>query len=820
MLAVAEDATLKRLQDFFEHRGRRATVCTTETEARKALAAETFAFVLVDLELDVAVEVCRAVRTLPAAERPHVLVLTPSETVQAMRPVLEAGIDDFLVKPIERTALQLRLAIGDRRLGARNQLEKSLRFREQYFRSLLENSSDLITIVDAEGHILYQSASSENLLGWDAEEMMGWNFLEHLHSDDRQRFSESLENIRETPGATVSIQCRIRHRSGEFRTFEPLLKNLLDDPVVEGIVVTSRNIAEHRRIERELKRERAFFQQLFRNSPSAIAILDEHDRIIDANHSFLELFGYELDGVKRRPINELIVPKELAEEAGTMSREIFERQLVDRETVRRRSDGTSVEVSIIGYPIEISGRLIGAFGIYSDITERKEAARKLYHHAYHDVLTGLPNRSFFSRALNRALEKVHRQPSHRFAVLFLDLDRFKVINDSLGHEAGDELLIEMARRLESCVRPEDTTARLGGDEFTIILDDLKDPDDATRIADRILDKLHQPFQIAGQEIRSSGSIGIAFSSLRYESADELLRDADIAMYRAKGKGRACYAIFDEEMHKTAVFRLQLESQLRRALDEEELVVHYQPMVSLTTRQIVGFEALVRWPHPSRGLIGASEFISVAEESGSIVALGRFVLAEACRQAAVWQARFPTNDCLINVNLSAKEAAHGDFLDHLDRLHKETRVKPASIGLEMNESLMGQVDEGTIEILWELRRRGYRLYIDAFGTGQASLAALHRLPIDALKIDRSFVRQIVDGGDGLEIVRAINALGESLGLRVVAEGVEAREQLDETCKLGVPFAQGYFFGEPVPPEEAERLLRSGIPWSREDGIEAG
>ena len=818
LLVVADTALEGQLKDFFASRGRGVHVCSDSPSARESLDQEVFPYVLVDLDVDDgAAELCRAVREHPRGERMYCIVLAPQETVSTMRPALAAGADDYLPKPVDLTALQLRLALAERRLAARqqrrNQAEESLRYREQYFRSLLENSSDLITIVDAEGHILYQTPSSEHLLGWNAEEMMGWNIIEHVHPDDRERFADALDRSVRDSDTTPSVQCRLRRRSGDFRSFESLAKNLLSDPVVSGVVVTSRDISEHRRLESELNRERVFFQQLFRNSPTGIAILDPEERIVDANDSFTKLFQFDLAELRRKPINECIVPEGLREEAERLSKSVLERTLVSHETTRRRHDGTMVEVAVSGYPIVISERLIGSFGIYSDITQRKNFERQLFHHAYHDALTGLPNRALLMERVERALKQAKRRPEFRFALLFIDLDRFKVINDSLGHEAGDELLVEMARRLEECVRPGDTTARLGGDEFTIILEDLTELEDATLVAGRILDSLARPFHIAGQEIGNSGSIGIAYGSPRYESPDELLRDADLAMYKAKTGGKARYEIFDAEMHKRAMWRLQLETHLRRAIENEELVLHYQPMVSLKTRRVTGFEALVRWAHPSGKLVAARELIPICEETGLVVPLGRWVLREAARQVVDWQNRIPEVDCLVNVNLSAEEIVHPDFLKEIDAICKETSVHPATLGFELTEALMMSEKE-TSDTLWELHKRGFRLYVDAFGTGQASLSALSRFPVDALKIDRSFVAKMTPSGEHVEIVRAIAALGETLGISVVAEGVETRDQLAQVIRLELNCAQGNLFHKPLPSAKAEKLLTFGPLWKEE------
>ncbi|MCG8463146.1 MAG: PAS domain S-box protein, partial [Holophagales bacterium] len=418
---------------------------------------------------------------------------------------------------------------GDGRLGSvglvqdlteQRAAEEGLKHREEYFRALLESSSDLISILGDDGRVKYQSPSSQRLLDRLPESLIGDDFVSLIHGDDLGDFERALAECRATPAKQATAQIRLRHRGGEWLYFEALLRSLLDDPLLEGVVITSRDVRERRKVEAALKRERAFFQQLFRNSPAGIVILDNKDRVVDANRSFVDLFQFEVDDIAGHPLSDFVVPDELRSEARELSQSVFQNQAVERETVRARKDGSSVDVAILGYPIELADRKIGAYGIYSDISERKAAERKLFHEAFHDTLTGLPNRALLAERLERDLRRAKRKEDYQFALLFIDLDRFKVINDSLGHAAGDELLVEMARRLEQCLRPGDTVARLGGDEFNIILEDIQEAADATRVAERILDSLSQPFEIADQEVVSSGSIGIAFSSTGYASSDD------------------------------------------------------------------------------------------------------------------------------------------------------------------------------------------------------------------------------------------------------------------------------------------------------------
>ncbi len=689
--------------------------------------------------------------------------------------------------------------------------EESLRYREQYFRVLLENASDLISILDLEGGILYQSLSSERLLGRDAEALIGQDFFRLLHDDDRQVFSQTLQQTMQEEGSTASVQTRLLHEDRHWGHFESLCHNLIENPVVGGIVVTSRDVTERRRVEAELKRERALFQQLFHNSPAGIVIIDDADRIVDVNRGFVDLFQFDAEEVTGKRLADYIVPENLSTEAAQLSRLVYERRTITHETVRQRKDGSAVDVSVLGYPIELAEGRIGAFGLYTDISERKRAERKLYHDAFHDALTGLPNRTLLVERLERDLKRARRRPGYQFALLFIDLDRFKEINDSHGHATGDQLLIDTAMRLEGCLRPGDTTARLAGDEFTILLEDVQEVALVTRVADRILDELQRPFEIAGQSIEMSGSVGLVFGTAGYERAEELIRDADIAMYRAKSRGKACYEIFDAEMQKGALDRLRLESDLARAIDEERQQLHYQPIYSLASGRIAGFEALVRWRHPERGFLGPSEMIPICEDTGLIHPLGRWIMRQTCAQVVAWQKLFPQHDgILISVNTSVKQVLAPDFVQESTNIAAEARVKPASIALEIPESLLADHPEAA-QILWQLRKQGFRVQIDDFGTGHSSLRELYRSPIDTLKVDRGFIARMKPGGEDVEVVRAAAALGNGLGLSVVAEGVETQRQLEQVRELGLTHAQGFLFAKPQPAEEALNLIAEDRRW---------
>ena len=432
---------------------------------------------------------------------------------------------------------------------------------------------------------------------------------------------------------------------------------------------------------------------------------------------------------------------------------------------------------------------------------------QLIHDAFHDALTGLHNRVLFMDRLQQAIVRSNRNEEEQFAVLFLDLDRFKLVNDSLGHLVGDQLLIATAQRLQSCLRSCDTLARLGGDEFAILLEPVQSISDAIAVAERIQQDLSVPLPLNGYEIFTTASIGIASSTIGYERPEDLLRDADTAMYCAKEQGKACYALFDTDMYKQTVTRLQLETDLRWAIERQELCVYYQAIMLLETGQITGFEALVRWQHPTRGLISPAEFIPVAEETGLIVPLGQWVLQTSCQQLCQWQAQFPALPLTMSVNLSSKQLSQPTLVQQIDQILQQTGLAPKWLNLELTESGIMQNAVSAAKLLAQLKLRKIQVSIDDFGTGYSSLSRLHQFPIDTLKIDRSFVNQINQTGENIEMVEAIIALAHSLGMDVVAEGIETAEQLTQLKQLQCEYGQGYLFSKPLNWRAAAALLAS-------------
>jgi len=454
-----------------------------------------------------------------------------------------------------------------------------------------------------------------------------------------------------------------------------------------------------------------------------------------------------------------------------------------------------------------------AAGSLTNISDRKLAEEQLRFEAMHDSLTGLANRSLLADRLTHSLARNGRDPANRFALLYIDLDEFKVINDSLGHQVGDKLLIEVARRLSACARkvdtiariPGDHVARIGGDEFVMLLEDLASPEDALRVAERVHSTLAEPFSLGGHDLVARGSVGIATSDAGYSRPEEVLRDADTALYQAKQAGKSCTCIFDQQMHQRAMMRWSTETELRRAIERDDFELHYQPIVTSAGR-LEGLEALVRWRHPVRGQVMPDAFISIAEETGLIVPLGKLVLAKACRQVRRWQLEIPSlAHIAVGVNVSHRQFVSPAIVDDIARVLEETGLGPQSLRLEVTETAAMQSAVQTIDTMARLRAMGVLIHMDDFGTGYSSLSQLQRMPLDALKIDREFVKGMNHDATSRSIVNSIIALAHMMGLRVIAEGVETAEQAARLAEAGCDYLQGYHFGRPMPATEVARLV---------------
>jgi len=573
------------------------------------------------------------------------------------------------------------------------------------------------------------------------------------------------------------------------------------------------------RVRRQLAEHDQLFRLISEHAADMIALVDRDGRRLYNSPAYQKVLGYSPEELNSSSSIEQIHPDDRPRvlQAAEKARLTGQGERVEYRI--RHKDGSWRTLESTASAIRnAKGETDKLVIVNRDITERKRAEEMLVHNAFHDGLTNLPNRALFLDRLQHALTLSKKHPNYKFAVLLIDIDEFKIINDSLGHAAGDGLLIQIGRRLKESVRHADTVsrpqgrtngdntlARLGGDEFTILLDDIRDPIEAVRVAERIQGELLAPFVVNGQEVVLSASIGIASSTSPHKKAEDLLRDADIAMYRAKRTGKARCEVFDTAMHASAVKRLKLETDMRKALEHSEFRVFYQPIVSLQTGKIVGFEALSRWQRPE-GLVPPADFIPVANETGMIIPINRQLLREACQQLLAWQSEFPSTPPLtLSVNVTPREFSQPELATEIDKILKQTGFDPGNLRLEIIETIaMGDAEKDG-RVLAQLKSLGAHLSIDDFGTGYSSLSRLRRIPVDILKIDRSFISNMDSDPENLEIVRAIVMLAHNLELKVVAEGAETMQHVNMLAQLGCEQAQGYVFSRPADAQAMSMVL---------------
>jgi diguanylate cyclase (GGDEF)-like protein/PAS domain S-box-containing protein len=833
------------------------------------------------------------------------------------------------------------LAISRARLFAR------VRYSEERYRALTQNSSDLVTIMETSGIVRYQSPAIVRMLGYSQEELRGKNAFDYVHPDDLQRVKMAYDEGLNDPGLHPFAEYRFRHKDGSWRWLESVGTNLIQEPGVRGYVVNSRDITRRKEAEDRLREAEKRYRMLVEQIP-AITYIQEISRpseTVYVSPQVMDILGYTPEECTSTPDlwlrtlhpddREAVLAEDLrtneSEEPFVMEYRRFAKDgrlvwIRDEATLVRNDEGkplywlgvqiditerkqaetrlgaaeqrfrtlvdqipavtyidpvddpetslyTSPQIEkMLGYtpeewredklwpkclhpddrerilaaderfeaggeePFSEEYRLLAKDGsvvwvreeavllrdeageplywqgVFYDLTERKALEERLEHRALHDYLTDLPNRQLFVDRLRKALDRTRRKRGRQVAVLFMDLDEFKIINDSLGHEAGDALLKLVAQRLRRCLRPEDSLARFGGDEFVVLIEDIEGPEVAVRVAERFTEELKGPFFLEGRELFAPSSIGIGLGDARTKTPEALLMDADTAMYRAKEEG-GTFRVFDPDMYKRAKGRLELEADLRRTLEApyERLPVYYQPMVSIPDGTIVGIEALLRWAHPEQGLLVPPGFIPMAEETGLIVPMGRWVLNEACRRAREWQERYPRNAQLtIAVNISARQLRYPQLVGEVEDALRKSALDPGSLTLDITESVLVEDEGSSAGTLQRLKELGVRLAIDDFGVGYSWLSYLRYLPVDQLKLDRVLVGNLDTDDKNLAIVRAAVDLGHALGIEVVAEGVETHEEFDKLSKLGCDVGQGDYWWGPHLPRETEELLASNHP----------
>ena len=709
-----------------------------------------------------------------------------------------------------------------------------------WYKQAVEISPNAIFLIDLEGRILACNRACEKDFGYGAE-VIGQNYSELLEVTSASFVEPLLPYVEQGEGFS-DMELRYRARNGAAkRTTSRLYPYLDENGAVVGYIFANTDVTSRLQIEAELAEQSAYYQNILNSVPVEIVVFDAEHRYRFLNPT----------AVKDPALREWMIGKDdfeycahrgLDPAIAETRRDHFQQALAEQkqlqwEEVFSTPEGNRYHWRNLSPVYGVQGELQMMLGYGQDVTVLTEAQHELrrahddlelrveartreleeakgwleqaneqlQHDAFHDALTGLPNRALFKDRLGQAIERFNRRLEGGFAVLFLDFDRFKVINDSLGHAVGDALLIALGERLKGCVRPADTVARLGGDEFTILLEDAS-VEAAARTAERIQNVLKRPFSLSGKQVPITVSIGIVPSAAGYDRPEDVLRDADLAMYRAKALGKAGYQVFTAELREHAVTLMALETDLRGALGRREFTVHYQPIISVETRRPIGFEALVRWQHPVHGLVSPQAFVPLAEELGLIADIDLWVLQEACTQLLAWQGAFPSDPPLtLSVNLSGQGFARSDLAARVSQILQQTGFKPESLKLELTESVLITHSETVRETLEQLHTLGVQLHIDDFGTGYSSLSYLQNFPLNVLKIDQSFVQRMAESAESTELVRTIVALARSLNLKVTAEGVETQAQLEQLRALGCEFGQGFLFAKPLSAVEVVRFM---------------
>ncbi len=805
---LLKDAALCQdsLESVLRARGYDLSTTSEPAEAWEWLRLEILPVLIVRrADMDEVLDLCREVRRLPGGGPGLLLVVTADSRPERLRLLVEAGADEWLAEPFDPVLLDLRLAAAEHRLAER---KKS----EERYRSLFDGVPIGLYRTTPAGRMLDGNESLVRILGYpDRETLLGANVSDiYFDPDDRLRWQRLVEA--ESGSGVSAFEARVRRYDGTVIWVRFSLRAYRDDQGkilrYEGALedVTGRRVAEE-----ALRASEERFRALVQNASDMISILELDGTLRYASPSHQRLLGHSAGDLIGGNLLDLVhcEDRPLLANALHCLVDLPDENLTIEYRCRHR-DGTwltleSTASNLLDHPA-VTGLVLNSH----DITDRKRAEERLLHDALHDELTGLPNRALFMDRLWQAMERARRDLERLTAVLFLDVDQFKIVNDSLGHLVGDELLIQIARALSSVLRPMDTIARIGGDEFAILVEGGRDVDDAVAVASRIHERLAAPINLGGHEVFITASIGIAVHTPDYDKPEDLLRDADTAMYRAKSSGRACHVVFNRGMHQFVMARLQLESDLRRAIERGQIEVHYQPFVDLATGTVIGLEALMRWSHPRRGLILPEDFLNVAEETGLIVPIGEHVILQACQRVRELQLKYPEHrDLRVSVNLSNKQFFQSDLDDQIAAALAASGLAPEHLGLEITEGVIICHAESAAGRFSRLKALGVQIYLDDFGKGYSSLNYLHRYPMDILKIDRSFVSRIDEEGSNQSIVAAIVTLGHQLGMKVVAEGIQSVEHVAKLRGLKCEYGQGFFFSHPVDGDEVETLITRDV-----------
>ena len=733
-------------------------------------------------------------------------LVSQNELRGAIALTTQVAVDREIRRAIESLASEVALALESAALT-----EDLLRRRsEARFRALIENSSDLVVVLDDDARVTFVSPATRRLLGRSEEYFAGKEPMQFVHPDDRGAIREVLDTAQPLSSPTEPLEIRLAHADGSYRWFEMLAHDLRNEPDIAGVVINAREITDRKGAEQLLSRNEARFRALVQNSSDVVAVIDENAFFTYVSPSIFGMLGYKPDELLGTSALALLPPDEMTSALRTHSQalaEAFEQTSTELRVRNRDGSWHTVDMTITDLRDEpaIEGIVLNA----RDVTVRKALEQDLRTQALHDALTGLGNRNMFTDRVTHALKRRHDR-DRVIAVLCLDLDDFKTVNDSLGHEVGDELLVLVAERLDACLRESDTAARLGGDEFAILLDSAFNEREVSGVAERILGMVREPFTIGERELTVTASLGIAVSADRSTTSEVLLRNADMAMYLAKERGKDRAEKFEESMHATVFERLELRTDLAHGIDNGQLVLHYQPIVGLQSARVLGVEALVRWDHSERGLMGPDAFVPLAEDTGLIVPLGRWVLTEACEQLYAWRQAHPR--CPIrtmSVNLSVRQLQHETIVDEIADAIAHSGIKPSDLVLEITESMLMTDTKVVRDNLAGLRELGVSLAVDDFGTGYSSLGLIKHLPVDTIKIDRTFVDGLGQESGDDTVVRAILGLAQGLGVKTVAEGIEGAAQLEALRDLECDLGQGYYFSRPLTAEAVDERLQAGL-----------
>ena len=742
----------------------------------------------------------------------------------AMDPFYAHETKNFIGDFLSHTALWLLGLLGISIISKKLQHQETKHFQSQnklaitegIKGAILESALDCIITIDKDGNIIEFNPAAEKTFGYSRDEVIGKELAETIIPEGlRERHRKGLE--RQLQGGTMKIlgsriETKAKHRNGSIFPVE-LAISRLDIRGNPLFTATLRDISDRQDAETALRESEERYALAAQGANDGLWDWDMRSGKVYYSERWKEIVGHKdkEDNTDIQTWLSRVHPDDIQQLRNDLHAHLenVASHFINEHRILH-ADGSYHWVISRGYAIrDNKGSAYRIAGSINDITERKQAEEQLRYDAFHDALTGLSNRALFMEQVEHAIAISQRNPNYQFAVLFLDLDRFKIINDSLGHTLGDELLVVIARRIEKCIRAGDMVARWGGDEFTVLLEDISDLDSVFVLAERIHEEIGRPVKLNDLDLFTTVSTGITWSKYNYNTAEEVLRDADIAMYEAKKTGKARHVLFDDSLHSSAIALLHLETDLRKALEKNQFTLVYQPIISFDSGLIEGFEALLRWEHPKHGMISPLDFIPLAEETGLILPIGEWVLTEACKQLRSWQEQF-TPELWMSVNVSGKQLFESDMPQLVRSVIKQTELNPDTLKLELTESLLIEKSEKVVTIMEGIKELGVHLSIDDFGTGYSSMSYLHIFPIDTLKIDRAFVSRIEK--EGRETVRAIIDLANNLILDVIAEGVENEAQIQRLKSLGCPQAQGYYFSPPDKPEVILQLLEEKKCWT--------